>query len=641
MPETRLWSLCLLRLASPALLLVLLCAPTSAEPRDPDRLHHQGAIAEPFAPDRQRARLTTPQWIGRPGVEAAIVVSIDDLDASEPHARFLAPILEQLETTTGRGAVSLLANRPDPTDPGLPPLLSRGVSIGGHSETHACPLLQAGSLARAQRDVHANLLRLFSIPGNRPIVFRTPCADSQNTPSPRVYAEVLAGLSPRGQFFRASSSVAHVFTAADPALPWAVATRADGTPRFARHLAPGHEMYIEDYPYPYVVGHTLWELPFSIPSDYLGSETFGPASPQTVVDLRAVVDATVAKAGLGILVLHPYDWIRAEQVREVIAYAHERYGERIAFLTLPEVVEHLETHALGGRPLRTPGGRDAGARILDLDADGYMDAVVGHGEVRQTRVWDPARRRWLTSELPVSLALRNRDAGAKFLSLPACSESDEPPHPTSLLVRNGSAAGLWHFDGRAWHEVPGGLEGLVFDDQPIETSAGGRDTGVRVRDLDGDGASELVVAGTTASGVFAWRPCKGHWTRVFDLPPGVRAVDRLGRDAGLRFVDLDADGDQDLVYSDAERWAVHLFEGPDEGFGTAIRSGTRKDAKEERDTVPAIARADGSSNGAWFARGQMRVQNEDTGARHPYYLDTRSYRWLQTPPGRPEPQAGS
>src|SRR6185369_9126481 len=45
----------------------------------------------------------------------------------------------------------------------------------------------------------------------------------------------------------------------------------------------------------------------------------------------------------------------------------------------------------------------------------------------------------------------------------------------------------------------------------------------------------------------------------FTLPEGVRIADAQGHDAGLRFVDVDGDGYDDIIFSNAERYSLHLF----------------------------------------------------------------------------------
>src|SRR6187431_1511434 len=43
------------------------------------------------------------------------------------------------------------------------------------------------------------------------------------------------------------------------------------------------------------------------------------------------------------------------------------------------------------------------------------------------------------------------------------------------------------------------------------------------------------------------------------LPPGLTLKDEAGRDNGVVFVDLNGDGFDDIVFSNAERYGVYLF----------------------------------------------------------------------------------
>jgi hypothetical protein len=197
---------------------------------------------------------------------------------------------------------------------------------------------------------------------------------------------------------------------------------------------------------------------------------------------------------------------------------------------------------------------------------------------------------------------QRHDAGVRFgvLQRGGCA---------SIVVRNGQQAGLWHFDGARWTPDPQGLAGLELDG-PVATSRGGRDGGVRLRDLDGDGGCELVVGNGQQQGGFAWSPTRHAWSRLpFGLPQGTAIVDAQGRDAGLRFVDIDEDGRADVVFSDARGYSVHLFVSLAQGWSRTVLAGLRDGAPG----LPAIVRADGTNNGAWFKYRHMWVQNEDTG----------------------------
>ena len=57
------------------------------------------------------------------------------------------------------------------------------------------------------------------------------------------------------------------------------------------------------------------------------------------------------------------------------------------------------------------------------------------------------------------------------------------------------------------------------------------------------------------------------------LPPGARLVDDQGRDAGLRFVDLDEDGQLDVVFSNDQEYGIYLFDREQKGWTRKVMAG--------------------------------------------------------------------
>ncbi|MCL4190523.1 MAG: hypothetical protein KJZ87_02165, partial [Thermoguttaceae bacterium] len=106
------------------------------------------------------------------------------------------------------------------------------------------------------------------------------------------------------------------------------------------------------------------------------------------------------------------------------------------------------------------------------------------------------------------------------------------------------------------------------------------------------------------------------------LPPQTAIVDARGRDAGLRFVDIDQDGRDDVVFSDGHRASVHLFVSAENGWSREIVAGSRTG---ESEPLPMIVRVEGSNTGEWLNQGRLWVQNEETGGKLPDHVDSRSY----------------
>lgn len=616
--------------------LVFVAGPATAA--DANRLAYLDDPCNPYYVGLGAARLTTPQWIGDEGVEAVVVLSIDDMTDPAPYEECLRPIIERLKQIDGRGPVSIMTKHTDPADPQLQRWLKEGVTVEAHTYDHPCPCLHSGDFAAAKATYDRSIDVLKTIPGGRTLAFRMPCCDSMNSVSPRFFAEMFNRCTPAGNFLRLDSSVFTVYTCNDPALPSALLLDDQRRPRFAKYVPVDRKFVnlIESYPYPYVIGRLCWEIPSAVPDDWQGYNLRGACKAETVADMKAAIDATVIKQGQFTLTFHPHRWIKPGQVVELIDHATNRHGNRVKFLNFQDVYQRLTANVTAGHPLRNDRGGDNGVRILDVNADGFMDAVVANDELQQTRIWVPEESRWQTVGFPVKLVAGTPEAAAKVPAGVRFAVLQRSGY-ASVLKRDGNTAGLWHFDGRRWVEDAAGLDGLVLDGGPVQTAAGGQDLGVRLLDLNDDGICELLVGNPAQNAIFRWQG-KGHgWKRLpIGLPEGIRIVTADGGDAGLRLVDLDADGRPDVVFSSHERYRVHLFESLDEGWSSPTIAGCREPAGRSSSSgqsgtasgLPPIVRRDGSLGGVWFKDRHLWVQNERTGKQTPFHIDSRSYRQL-------------
>ncbi|MDZ4289980.1 MAG: PVC-type heme-binding CxxCH protein, partial [Prosthecobacter sp.] len=114
----------------------------------------------------------------------------------------------------------------------------------------------------------------------------------------------------------------------------------------------------------------------------------------------------------------------------------------------------------------------------------------------------------------------------------------------------------------------------------------------------------------------------------------------IAKGGGARFVDLNSDGHDDLVVSNAREYGVYLYNPVEKknvqwevGWTQVMREGKAGDAN----SIPLIVRADGTDNGVWFKHGAMWVQNEDTNAL-PDQVRRIPYEELRKVPG-PAPKS--
>ncbi len=597
-------------------------ASTNLKELSGNRLAYLDSPCDPFFPGMGFPRLETPQWVGEAGVEAVIVLSVDDLRDPARHEQFLRPILERLKSIDGRAPVSLMANTLPSFHPLIPQWLQEGLTIEVHTTTHPCPLLQQGDFSAAKQSYEECIDMIAERTGIPPCAVRIPCCDSMNSPSPRFFSEIFAARTPQGRFLSVDSSVLVVFTQKDSELDSLVVTDEEGRPRFSKYIPPEREMgnFVENYPYPYVIGNLCWEIPALMPSDWNAQHLNGRCSPVSLRDWKIAVDAVVLKRGIWALCFHPHGWVASDQIVALIDYVQEKFGPRVKFLTFREVLRRLEQNLLKGQSLRDSEGRDNGVRILDINGDGWMDVVIANDRVQVTRIWQPESSSW--QEVPFPGVLRSAENKSSAGSWEVRFGVIGQVPGVCVLIRKGSQLTLWGWHHDGWHQIPGGTRGLEELTEALGRLAS-PDAGIRFRDIDGDGSCELLVACPELNMVFRWLKHEnttpeassegtpllmaGEWAREGYSVPG-SFVDVNGRDNGLRLVDLDNDGDLDVVLSNLQGWLVARFESKNEGW-TIVRRGKPGDPG----APPAFVDETGGNLGAWFKFGRLWIQNEHTG----------------------------
>lgn len=570
-----------------------------SQPTPANRLNYL-QTNDPYWPGTHTARLATPQWIGEPGVDAVVVLAIDDMRQEPKYENYLRPILQRLKAIDGRAAVSIMTCRINPESPLHRQWLDEGLSLEVHTYDHPCPILCKTDFPTARGTYERCVDLLNSIPANRPVAFRTPCCDSLNTVSPRFFHGIFNQRTPDGHFLTIDSSVFVVFNDADPQLPDDLTQRDDGQPRFERYIPQDRAFVntIENYPYPYVIGNLCWEFPCVVPSDWSAQHLQQPNNPQTVTDWKRALDATVLKQGVMNLVFHPHGWIQNEQMVELIDYAAETYGQRVKFLTFKEAQSRLDQHLLNGAALRSEHGADAGVRVLDVNGDGWQDVLIPRDGQLQTRLWDPVKSQWRDYLQPSAFDVRKAGFGVA-------------PDGQALVISNALAEA----PKQALRWDPETRQFASFSEQPLPVDPESR---VRLIDVDGNGRIELLSqAAGKAAVVHELSSAGDQWQRrSYSLPDAIELGIPNHTDTGLRFVDVDQDGTQDVLFSNAERAAGYLFSSEQGGWTRSMRPGPQR-------LLPPFLR-DGFEAGVWFHSDSVWVQNEAT-ADLPDLVDRRSF----------------
>ncbi|MCA9106050.1 MAG: c-type cytochrome [Planctomycetales bacterium] len=565
---------------------------------------------DPYYVGRHFPKLTTPQWFGEEDVDAVVVLAIDDMRDTRHYENYLRPIIDRLKQIDGHAGLSIMTNSVDPADPQLQAWIDEGVSIEVHTADHPCPCLQESDFERAKSTYDRCVDQMASIPNNRPVAFRMPCCDSLNTPSPRFWAEIFNASTDAGNHLSIDSSVFQIFTADDPELPGDQLVDLDGQPKFRKYVPfPSFVNTIRNYPYPYVIGRTCWEFPCTVPSDWEAQHLHQPNNPITVADMQTALDLTVAKQGVMNLVFHPHGWIRAEQVVQLIDHAQSVHGNRVRFVSFREAQERLDQYLLQGQPLRASDGNLTGSQLLDLNQDGYLDVITGGMEPR-TRLWNPTESRWIERPTPFRVQPAPASGSRQATSQSLVARFGVVQRDRVVVLAPEIASGrerLFEFNGDAWQ--------AASISPPSSARANDRERsidgfGLRgvFRDIDSDGTSEWIA--DTAAGTLIERLVDGQWQAAsFSLPgdASILPTDATATDHGLRFVDIDQDGADDVIVSTEREFAAYRFVDSASGWSETLLSGQRG----EEPAIPAISRS-GTNNGAWFHSGTLWVQNEDT-----------------------------
>ena len=295
-------------------------------------------------------------------------------------------------------------------------------------------------------------------------------------------------------------------------------------------------------------------------------------------------------------------WLGEFLIDDVVVIDLTRVGRRTELVD--SVVRDFNLHPSAGMVVRFCP-RKAATALVDLNGDGKLDLIRSSEQGAETYVWSTEAGAWSRMPFPVVSGARGVVWGIV-----------EPGGPVTILVRSLGINGAWQFVDDHWQPAHYLTQGLAVGGQRLLTVLGTHGTGVRMIDVDGDGRGEIVAAGKRR-GVLFWNAAERQWNPApFSVPDKVSFIDERGADAGLRVVDLDEDGDLDLVFSNERRYSVHLFDSQETGWQPLLRQ-----TRPETDTVDSIAPivAVGRSTGAWYDPSSQSVAftTAGTSARSP------------------------
>lgn len=107
--------------------------------------------------------------------------------------------------------------------------------------------------------------------------------------------------------------------------------------------------------------------------------------------------------------------------------------------------------------------------------------------------------------------------------------------------------------------------------------------GTLYHDFDHDGQKDQLTSNSLTNEIRTWVASSASWEKAdYGLPPGVHLLDQNGQESGLRFVDLNGDGFDDILFSNPEAYAIYLWNktvrpelGWLKGWSQPIRRGKR------------------------------------------------------------------
>jgi YD repeat-containing protein len=242
------------------------------------------------------------------------------------------------------------------------------------------------------------------------------------------------------------------------------------------------------------------------------------------------------------------------------------YGSssRTAYLNTGEGWEESSAFAppvdIAGRNSSTPAGWDCGTRFVDLNGDGLQDIIQGHydyGSSSRTAYLNTGGGWEESSEYasPIDITARDSDTpggwdcGVRLVDLNGDGLND-------IIAGHNNYGNSYRTayinSGQGWEESSAfaPLVDMVGSDS---SAPAGWDYGTRFVDLNGDGLQDLIQRAHYESSIYfqatylntgeGWEEASAYASPV-DI---VRGEEYFDWDGGVRFVDLNGDGLQDII----------------------------------------------------------------------------------------------
>ena len=195
-----------------------------------------------------------------------------------------------------------------------------------------------------------------------------------------------------------------------------------------------------------------------------------------------------------------------------------------------------------------PVGQDMGVRVADMDGDGFLDLLysrTGGGGFAASALYlnNGDGTGWsedTSVTIPLSFSYSGSDLGVRIVDIDGDGMQDlvkaRDTFPTEVYINNG--------DGTGW------TSSSAFNIPQYFTGSSNNDRGVRFGDVNGDGLTDLVYGRyTSTTETVVYINTGDGWSEDTNYTVPRTFLGPVGQDFGLRLMDMNADGLTDLVYS--------------------------------------------------------------------------------------------